>query len=31
VMADDPDYAEISKGWGDALRQAFDQLPDVRL
>ncbi len=31
VMADDPDYAEISKGWGDALRQAFDQLPDVKL
>ena len=28
VEADDPYFDAISKGWGDALRQAFDQLPE---
>lgn len=27
---DDPYYQTISKGWGDALRQAFDTLPDFK-
>ena len=31
VDASDPDYDAISKGWGNALKQAFDSLPDVRL
>lgn len=29
--ADDPQYLAISQGWGEALRLAFDSLPDVTL
>lgn len=29
VEIDDPDYQSISSGWGDALKTAFDHLPDV--
>ena len=28
IAADDPYYQTISTGWGDALRQAFNSLPD---
>lgn len=28
IEADDPYYRQISSGWGDALRSAFDSLPD---
>ena len=28
VPADDPYFQAISNGWGEALRQAFDKLPD---
>ncbi len=28
ITADDPRYQAISGGWGDALRSAFDSLPD---
>lgn len=28
IAADDPYYAQISSGWGDALRVAFQSLPD---
>ncbi len=31
IMADDPYYREISMGWGDALKTAFDSLPDLVL
>jgi len=31
IEADDPFYARISSGWGDALRAAFDGLPDYSL
>ena len=31
IEPQDSDYAAISQGWGDALRQAFDSLPDVAL
>lgn len=30
VQADDPYYNEISSGWGEALKQAFTQLPEFR-
>jgi putative proteasome-type protease len=29
--ADDPYFQTISRGWGDALKRAFDSLPDVEL
>ena len=29
VKADDPYFREISMGWGDALKRAFDSLPDM--
>jgi putative proteasome-type protease len=28
INADDPYYQTISNGWGDALKQAFQHLPD---
>jgi putative proteasome-type protease len=28
IEADDPVYNQIASGWGDALKSAFDQLPD---
>ncbi len=31
IPGDDPTFRAISNGWGDALRQAFDVLPDVDL
>ena len=31
VEADDTDFQTISQGWGDALKMAFDSLPDVIL
>lgn len=31
VEATDEDYAAISQGWGEALKQTFDSLPDVQL
>lgn len=31
IEADDPYYGEISKGWGNALKQAFRSLPDFDL
>lgn len=31
VEQDDPIYAEISSGWGDALRDAFQSLPNYKL
>ena len=31
VEADDTDFQTISQGWGDALKMAFDSLPDVTL
>ncbi len=31
VEAEDADYQAISTGWGDALKAAFDSLPDVTL
>ncbi|SMY09147.1 peptidase [Flavimaricola marinus] len=31
INADDEDFATISEGWGDALKQAFESLPDVKL
>ncbi len=31
IEADDAVYQSISTGWGDALRTAFDQLPDFKL
>ena len=30
INADDPYYQQISSGWGDALKAAFDQLPDYQ-
>lgn len=30
IEADDPDFAEISQKWSDALRDAFARLPDYR-
>lgn len=30
IQSDDPFYEEISSGWGSALRDAFQQLPDYR-
>lgn len=30
IEADDEYFADISSGWGDALRQAFNSLPDFR-
>ncbi|SDF00839.1 peptidase [Limimaricola pyoseonensis] len=31
IEANDPQYLAISEGWSDALRSAFDALPDVTL
>ena len=31
IDADDPFFAEISSGWGEKLREAFDTLPDYTL
>ncbi|MGR3594625.1 peptidase [Limimaricola soesokkakensis] len=31
IEADDPQYHAISEGWSEALRAAFEQLPDVEL
>lgn len=31
ILADDADYTPISEGWGDALRAAFQSLPEVSL
>jgi len=31
IQVDDPYYNEISKGWGNALKQAFRSLPDFEL
>jgi len=31
IEADDPYFLSISSGWGDALRQAFDSLPDYTM
>lgn len=31
IRADDPYFATISVGWGDALKRAFDSLPDIVL
>ncbi len=31
VEAEDPNFVAISTGWGDALKAAFDSLPDVTL
>lgn len=31
IEADDPFFADISTGWGQKLREAFDTLPDYRL
>ena len=31
VMANDPTFSTISDGWGDAIRKAFDLLPNVDL
>ena len=31
VKADDPYFQKISLGWGDALKKAFDSLPDIEL
>ncbi len=31
IGADDPTFTSISRGWSDALRQAFELLPDVTL
>lgn len=31
IEAADADYHAISQGWGNALKQAFDSLPDVQL
>lgn len=30
IDAQDPHFRAISDGWGDALRKAFDSLPDIR-
>ena len=29
LQADDPYFSQLSGGWGDSLRQAFDKLPDM--
>ena len=29
IKAEDPYFQTISKGWGDALKGAFDSLPDI--
>lgn len=29
IAADDPYYLQLASGWGDALRSAFDALPDM--
>ncbi len=31
VKQDDPYYQQISLGWGEALKKAFDSLPDIEL
>lgn len=31
IQASDPYFREISLGWGDALKRAFDDLPDIEL
>jgi putative proteasome-type protease len=31
VTGDDPYFQSISRGWGDALKRAFDSLPDITL
>ncbi len=31
IGANDPTFSSISNGWGDAIRQAFELLPDVSL
>lgn len=31
IEADDTVFSSISSGWGDAIRQAFEMLPDVTL
>lgn len=31
ISADDPYFKTISEGWGDALKAAFDSLPDIDL
>ena len=31
IAGDDPYYQSISTGWGDALKRAFDSLPDIVL
>lgn len=31
IHADDPDFRRISDGWGEALTQALDSLPDITL
>jgi len=31
IAVDDPYYQSISTGWGDALKRAFDSLPDIVL
>jgi putative proteasome-type protease len=31
IEADDPYFAQISTGWGEKLREAFDTLPDYAL
>lgn len=31
IAANDPVYNAISEGWGDALKSAFDHLPDVEI
>ena len=31
IKADDPYFQQISHGWGDALKSAFDSLPDISL
>ncbi len=31
IQLDDPYYSEISRGWGNALKQAFRSLPDFEL
>ncbi|WP_420404018.1 peptidase [Nisaea sp.] len=30
IKADDPYYMAVSEGWGDALKKAFNELPDFR-
>ncbi|NBT41979.1 MAG: peptidase, partial [Alphaproteobacteria bacterium] len=30
ITSDDPYFLSVSNGWGEALKSAFDQLPDFK-